>query len=80
MLRKELPARPRLRWYDIIKIEFNQIQCEAVEWIHLEDYRVQWRALVNTVTISGSHGGEYEDNCHLGCHQDRSDVGGSKHL
>jgi hypothetical protein len=30
--------------------------------------------------ISGSHGGEYEDGCLLGCCRIRPDDGGRKHL
>jgi hypothetical protein len=42
-------GRPRRRWVDIIKMDFREIGWDAMEWIHLAQYRDQWRALVNTV-------------------------------
>jgi hypothetical protein len=34
----------------IIKMHLKEIGCEGVNWIHLAQNRVQWRALVNTAT------------------------------
>jgi len=30
---------------DYIKMEHTEIGCESVDWIHLAQYRVQWRLL-----------------------------------
>jgi hypothetical protein len=42
-------GRPRRRWEDNIKMDFREIVFEDVEWIHLAQDRVRFRALVNTV-------------------------------
>jgi hypothetical protein len=34
---------------DNIKIDLKEMECEGVDWFHLIQDRVQWRALVNTV-------------------------------
>jgi hypothetical protein len=34
---------------DNIKMDFGEIECESVEWMHLTQDRDQWRAVVNTV-------------------------------
>jgi hypothetical protein len=34
---------------DVIKIYLMKIGCECVDWFHLAQGRVQWRAVVNTV-------------------------------
>jgi ERCC4-type nuclease len=47
---KKSRERPRHRWEDHIKIDLREIECEAVEWMHLAQNRVQCRELVNTVT------------------------------
>jgi hypothetical protein len=41
-------ARPRHRWENI-KMDFAEIECEVLDWIHLAQDSAQWRALVNTV-------------------------------
>jgi hypothetical protein len=41
--------RPRRRWEDNIKIDIREIGIDGVKWIQLDQYRVQWRAFVNTV-------------------------------
>jgi hypothetical protein len=49
----------------------NLKECwKGVDWIHLGQGRDQWRDLANRVMnceILGSHGGEYEDGCPVGC-------------
>jgi hypothetical protein len=40
--------RPRRKWEDNIRISFRFIGWEVVDWIHLAQNMVQWRALVNT--------------------------------
>jgi transcription termination factor 2 len=41
-------GRPRSRWEDNIKMDLREIGIEGVNWIHLAQDRVQWRAFVNT--------------------------------
>jgi hypothetical protein len=41
-------GRPRHRWEDNIKMVFREIWYEDVDWIHLDQCRDRWRALVNT--------------------------------
>jgi hypothetical protein len=40
-------GRPGRRWEENLK----EILCEDVDWIHLIQNRVQWRPLLNSVTI-----------------------------
>jgi hypothetical protein len=42
-------GRPRCRWEDNIKMDLREIGWGGVNWIHLTQYRDQWRSLVNTV-------------------------------
>jgi hypothetical protein len=42
-------GRPGRRWEDNIKIDLREIGFGDVDWIHLSQDRVRWRALVNTV-------------------------------
>jgi hypothetical protein len=42
-------GRPRRRWVDKIKMDFNEIGCHGRDWINLAQDRDQWRALVSTV-------------------------------
>jgi hypothetical protein len=42
-------GRHRLRWDDNIKINLRETGWCSMDWIHLAQDRVQWRALVNTV-------------------------------
>jgi hypothetical protein len=39
--------RSRRRWEDIIRMELREIGWESVDLIHLAQYRVQWRTLLN---------------------------------
>jgi hypothetical protein len=40
---------PRRRWVDNIKMDLREIGWAAMDWIHLDQDRDRWRALVNTV-------------------------------
>jgi hypothetical protein len=42
-------GRPRCRWEDNIKMDLREIRIDGANWIRLSQYRVQWRAFVNTV-------------------------------
>jgi hypothetical protein len=42
-------GRPRRRWEDNIKMDFQEVGCEGMECIELAQDRVRWRALVNAV-------------------------------
>jgi hypothetical protein len=42
-------GRPRRRWEDKIKMNLRGIRIDEVNWIRLDQYRVRWRAFVNTV-------------------------------
>jgi hypothetical protein len=41
--------RPKLRWKDNIKIDFQEVGCWGMDWIELALGRDRWRALVNMV-------------------------------
>jgi hypothetical protein len=72
--RKRLLEKPRRRREGNIKVGFDETVQGGVLWIHLARGRDQWLSPMNkTITfrigeISGSHGGEYEDDCLLGCY------------
>jgi hypothetical protein len=38
----------RKRWQENIRMDLRKIGCEGVDWIHLDQCRDQWRALVNS--------------------------------
>jgi len=42
-------GRPRRRWEDRIKMDLQEVVCEAVDWIELATDRDRCRALVNAV-------------------------------
>jgi hypothetical protein len=42
-------GRPRHRGEDNIKMDLRERGCEGVDWIHLDQDRKNWRALVKTV-------------------------------
>jgi transcription termination factor 2 len=46
---KRLLGRPRRRWKDNIKMDLRETGIHGANWIRLAQYRVQWRAFVNTV-------------------------------
>jgi hypothetical protein len=41
--------RPRCRWEDNIKTDFQEVGCGGMDWIGLAQDRGRWRALVNAV-------------------------------
>jgi len=45
----ELPARPRHRLENNIRMDIRETGWEGVYWIHLAHDGDQWQALVNTV-------------------------------
>ena len=47
--RKRLLGRLGRRWEDNIKIDFQDVRCEGMDWIELAQDRDRWRALVNAV-------------------------------
>ena len=42
-------GRPRRRWEDNIKMDFQEVECVGVDWIELAQDRDRWQALVNAV-------------------------------
>jgi hypothetical protein len=42
-------GRPRHRWYNNIKIDFQELEWGRMDWIDLAQDRDRWRALVNEV-------------------------------
>jgi hypothetical protein len=46
---KRPAGRPRRRWKNEIKLDLRVTGRKDLEWIHLAQDRVWWRALVNTV-------------------------------
>jgi hypothetical protein len=46
-------GRPKRRWEDNIRMDLRKIGSEGVDWTHLTQNRVQWRAPVNTVMNFG---------------------------
>jgi len=42
-------GRPRRRWEDNIKMDFQEMRCGGIDWIELAQGRDRWRALVNAV-------------------------------
>jgi hypothetical protein len=46
---KKQLGRPRHRWDGKIKLDFKDLGCEDVNWIHLVQDMVQWQAFLNTV-------------------------------
>ena len=46
---KRLLGRPRRRWEENIKMNFQEVGCGGMDWIELAQVRDRWRALVNAV-------------------------------
>ena len=42
-------GRPRRRWEDNIKMDLQEVECGAIDWIEVGQERDRWRALVNAV-------------------------------
>ena len=42
-------GRPRRRWEDNMKTDFQEVGCGGMDWIDLVQDRDRWRALVNAV-------------------------------
>jgi len=42
-------ARPRRRWEDNIRLDFQEVGCGGTDWIELAQDKDRWRALVNAV-------------------------------
>ena len=42
-------GRPKSRWEDNIKMDFQEVRCDDMNWIDLAQDRDRWRALVNAV-------------------------------
>jgi len=41
--------RPRRRWEENVKMNFQEVGCGGMDWIELAQDRVRWQALVNAV-------------------------------
>jgi hypothetical protein len=42
-------GRPRHRWEDNIRMDFQEVGCGVMDWIELAQDRERWQALVNVV-------------------------------
>ena len=42
-------GRPRFRWQGNIKMDFQEVECEGMDWIDVAQVRDRWRALVNAL-------------------------------
>ena len=42
-------GRPRHRWEDNIKMDFQEVGCCGMDWIEMVQDRDRWRALVSAV-------------------------------
>ena len=42
-------GRPRRRWEEIIKMEFQEVGCEVMDWIDLAQERDRWQVLLKEV-------------------------------
>jgi hypothetical protein len=42
-------GRPRPRWENNIKMDFQEMECGDMDSIELVQYRDRWRALVNAI-------------------------------
>ena len=42
-------GRPRCRWEDNIKMEFQEVEYWGMDWIDLAQDRDRWRAFVNAI-------------------------------
>ena len=51
--RKRPLGRPRCRWEDNIKMDFQEVEGGCGDWMELAQDRDRWRALVSTVMNVG---------------------------
>jgi len=42
-------GRPRCRWEDNIKIDYQEVGCGGTDWIDLAQDKDRWQTLVNAV-------------------------------
>jgi len=42
-------GRPRHRWVNNIRMDFQEVGCVYMDWTGLAQYRERWRTLVNAV-------------------------------
>jgi len=42
-------GRPRPRWVNNIRMDFQEVGCVFMDWTGLAQYRERWRTLVNAV-------------------------------
>ena len=58
-------GRPRRRWEDIIKMDFQEVGGGCRDWMELAQNRDRWRALVSTVrNLRGSeNAGNFLTSC-----------------
>jgi hypothetical protein len=47
--RKKPLERPRRRWKDNIELNIRETECGGTYWIHLVQYKDQWKVLVITI-------------------------------
>jgi hypothetical protein len=60
-------GRPRRRWKDNIKMDFQEVGCGGMDWIELAQDRDRWRALVNAVmNLRVHYRGEFLDYLQAG--------------
>ena len=45
---KRLLGRPRLRWEEIVRMDFKEISINTRNWVYSAQDRDYWRALVNS--------------------------------
>jgi hypothetical protein len=57
-VRKETTWKTWDTWEDNIKMDFGREKCETVDWIHVAQDKVQWRAVGSTLVNHGSKTGE----------------------
>jgi hypothetical protein len=50
---KRTLGRPSRRWEDNIKMDLQEVECGAMDWIELAQERCRWRAPVNAVMNIG---------------------------
>jgi hypothetical protein len=46
---KKLMVRTRRRWENNIKMDFQEVRCDDIDWIELSHDRNRWRALFHVV-------------------------------